>query len=102
LHDHSEYINIFAVNGDGSLFCFAKPPAPGRTGSPGTMPAWFVRAMETRTPAFGDYQISATNGKPDVILAHPIDGPSGRVRVIAAAIGLDQLDAMFRQTTLPA
>jgi len=63
LRDHPGYFNLTVANADGSLFCAANPVDPrllptvrGRK--------WFERAMDTRMTAVGDYQISATTGKP--------------------------------------
>jgi PAS domain S-box-containing protein len=102
LRDHRAYINLFVVRGDGMPFCLAKPLQNPSNDSPAHS-TWFVRTIGTRAFTFGEPQISRTNGKPDVVLAQPIVGRSGRIeRVVAAAVGLDQLNAAFGHTRLPA
>src|SRR6185436_12475350 len=55
---HPNYINIWVVNADGSLFCEARPVA---IATPAIRErAWFQRALSSRTTVVGDYQISAT------------------------------------------
>src|SRR3989338_5894374 len=99
LRDHPGYLNIWVAKADGSPFCEAIPVAAG-TSSVGR--SWFERAMTTRTTAVGDYQIGMSTGKPDVVLAHPLLGPSGTVdRIVAAAIGLDQLNDIASRSLLP-
>ena len=99
LRDHPGYLNIWVAKADGSPFCEAIPVNPS-TSSAGR--SWFERAMTTRTTAVGDYQIGMSTGKPDVVLAHPLLGPSGTVdRIVAAAIGLDQLNDIASRSLLP-
>jgi PAS domain S-box-containing protein len=64
---------------------------------------WFSRAVTSGKASVGDYQISRTNGRPDVVLAEPILSRTGATEgIVAVAIGLDQLNAMFSTSKLPA
>ena len=104
LHDHPAYINLWVVDANGDPFCAATIPPlqPGDPRPPATRSAWFTRVMRARAPAIGDYQISRLNRRPDVVLAQPIVAPTGRVeRVVAAAVGLDQLNETFSRVPLP-
>ena len=101
LRDHPGYINIW-VNKHDKPFCAAIDIDPkARAGNP--QRGWYKRAIATRTTAVGDFQISPTNGKPDLNLAHPIVNGAGQVEgVVAAAIGLDPLNDIAAQAQLPA
>jgi PAS domain S-box-containing protein len=102
LRAHPAYINIFIVRADGTPFCLARPLPSSVSWTSSASSAWFTRATASRTFAFGDHQVSRTTGVQAVVLAQPIVGRSGQVeRVIAASIGLDQLNAIFSGTTLP-
>jgi len=100
---HPDYINLWVVNADGSPFCAAITPAFVRGGPTSAKDAvWFTRVIRTRTAAIGEYQISLTNHRPDVVVAEPLLSPSGQIeRIVAAAVGLDQLNATFATTPLP-
>jgi signal transduction histidine kinase len=100
LRDHPDYVNIW-VNKRDKPFCAAieidrKQQAinPDRS--------WYRQAVATRTTAVGDFQISPTNGKPDVALAHPIINSAGEVEgIVAAAIGLELLNEVAARAQLP-
>jgi len=105
LRAHPDYINILAVRADGSPVCAGViPPAAIGSARPSSANSiWFTRALGTRKASVGEYQISVTNGRPDVVLAQPILSATGDVQsVVAIAIGLDQLNSTFSQTKLPA
>ena len=101
LRDHPGYFNLTVANADGSFFCAAAPidsnllpDARGRT--------WFERVLQNRTTAVGDYQISATTGKPAIVVAHPLVDASGSIaRIATATIGLDQLHQSISRAELP-
>ena len=58
--------------------------------------------MRTRTTAIGDYQLSLMNGRPAVVLGQPLLDDDGRItRVVAGAIDLDQVNAVFKTVSLP-
>jgi signal transduction histidine kinase/ActR/RegA family two-component response regulator len=100
LRDHPSYFNLFVTNVDGSSVCLGsnRPVKAAYASSP----AWFTRAIQSRTTVIGDYQLSLTTGRPAVVLAHPIVDESGRVtRIVAAVIGLEQLTETFRAVKLP-
>ena len=102
LRGHPHYINIFALNADGSRFCVAANPGDRVLKGPQKESAWFTRVMQTRAPSIGDYQISLITGRPAVILAHPITDASGNItRVVAAIIRLDEMSAAFQAVNLP-
>jgi PAS domain S-box-containing protein len=99
LRDNPGYLNIWIVKGDGSPFCRATPTAPIASNRDR---AWFDRATRTRATIVGNYQISRTSGKPDVVVARPLLGPTGQIdRIVAAAISIDQLNAIAARTALP-
>jgi PAS domain S-box-containing protein len=99
LRDHPDYVNLVVVRADGSLFCAARP-TDARV-SLGTR-TWFQRALAARTTTVGDYQISATTGQPDIVVAQPLLTSSGSVdRVLAAAVRLRELRDVLGPTHLP-
>ncbi len=100
LRDHPGYINIW-VNKHDKPFCAAIPIDPAvQAGNPRR--GWYKQAVATRATAVGDFQISPTNGRPDVVLAHPLIGTSGRVDgIVAAAISLDPLNDIAAHAQLP-
>jgi PAS domain S-box-containing protein len=101
LSEHPGYFNISVANTDGSVFCTAAP-VDSRLFASATGRPWLERAIVTRTTAVGDHQISATTGKPAIIVAHPMLDSSGTVvRIIAAMIGLDQLSQIVSHARLP-
>ena len=94
-----DYLNIWVSNADGSDFCAAIPVGFGV--SPRNR-SWFERAIRSRATAVSDYQIGLTTGKPNVVVARPLLGPGGRVdRIVAAALSLDQLNAITARTLVP-
>jgi len=97
---HPNYINIWVVNADGSLFCEARPVA---IATPAIRErAWFQRALSSRTTVVGDYQISATTQNPDVVIAHPLIDESGRVvRILGVGISLEQLSQIAARARIP-
>jgi PAS domain S-box-containing protein len=103
LRNHRAYINIFAVYADGSQLCSgAGVPAARAAERPAPQSAWFIRAMQNRATAIGDYQISLTNGRPSVVMAQQIVDATGRITgVVAAVIGLEELNATFKAVKLP-
>jgi PAS domain S-box-containing protein len=102
LRDHPGYFNLTVTNADGTLFCAAVPPDRSRLAN-ARQRSWFERATRTRTTAVGDYQLSATTGKPAIAIAHPLLDASGTVtRILTASLGLDRLNAMAAQAELPA
>src|SRR5262249_27943111 len=64
--------------------------------------AWFQRAVETKTTAVGEYQLSAATGKPALVIAHPLLNDSDAVvRVLSATIALDELTRVAAPAELP-
>ncbi len=101
LRKHPGYINIW-VNKHGKAFCAAVVIDPvSQAGNP--QRSWYKQAIATHETAVGDFQISPTNGKPDVVLAHPIIDSGGNVdAIVAVAIGLDPLNQIAARAQLPA
>ena len=102
LRSHPHYVNIFALNADGSPFCVATNPGNRALRGPQKDSAWFKRVMETRAPAIGDFHLSLMTQRPAVVLAHPVFDASGNLtRVVAAITGLDEMSAAFQAVELP-
>jgi two-component system cell cycle sensor histidine kinase/response regulator CckA len=108
LRDHPDYVNIGVVNGDGSGFCSAVPFIPRAKVQelagfrPVVETKWFRRAIETKSTAIGDYQISATSGQPALIVAQPIIDTSGAVeRVAYVTIGIRSVNRIVSQLQFP-
>ena len=102
LREHPNYINIFVVKADGSPFCTASELPGWETNRRSTASAWFTRAVQARKTIIGDYQLSLKNGQPSVVLAKPVIDDDGRVqRVVAAVIGLDEMNRTFQNVKLP-
>ena len=101
LHEHPGFIDLTIANADGSHFCGAAPIDPRQlVGARGR--AWFARVMERRGTAVGDYQMSATSGRPAIVVAQPLlDASGGVTRVLAATIGIDQLNRVVANAELP-
>jgi two-component system, cell cycle sensor histidine kinase and response regulator CckA len=98
LRDHPGYINITVSNADGSVFCSGAPIAPG-TSVRGH--AAFERALTTRKPAVGDYQVSVNTGAPAVVVAQPLLDDSGAVtRVLAVLVGVDEFNRIAADVEL--
>jgi hypothetical protein len=99
LRDHPGYANMIALNPDGTLFCAGVPFEPRMSAQ---RRDWFRQAIATRNTSIGGYQISPTTGRPDIVVAQPLLGPTGSVvRVLAAGIGVDQLNLLATETVLP-
>jgi two-component system cell cycle sensor histidine kinase/response regulator CckA len=100
LHEHPTYLNLWVSNADGSRFCEAAEVASRLSG---LGRPWFERVMATGAPSAGDFQLSLMNQRPDLVVAQPVfDASRSVTRVVAAAIELDQMDAIFAQAELPA
>jgi two-component system, cell cycle sensor histidine kinase and response regulator CckA len=100
LADHAGYLNITVSNADGSLFCSGAPPISPHVSMRGR--AAFERALATKKPTVGDYQVSATVGVPSVVVAQPMLDSAGAVtRVLAVVIGLDEFDRIVEAVELP-
>ena len=100
LRDHPDYVNIW-VNKRDKPFCAAIEIDPKQQAI-NPQRSWYKQAVATRATAVGDFQISPTNGKPDVALAHPIVNSAGEVEgIVAAAIGLELLNDAASQAQLP-
>jgi len=99
---HPNYFNVSVVNADGTIFCRAVAPADSRAPSHVRGRTWFGRAMQSRDTVVGDYQLSATTGRPAVIVAQPLLGPGGHVvRVIEATISVASLLDIVSRAKLP-
>ena len=97
--DRPAYINMFVVRADGAQFCAATNLPAAHSAKEAT---WFTRVMQTRAMAMSDYQISLMNGRPTVVLAHPLFDDAGRIeRIVAAVVGLEELNAVFKNVSLP-
>jgi two-component system cell cycle sensor histidine kinase/response regulator CckA len=99
LADHPGLIQVSVVHPDGSVVC------NGRTPDRPLRPlerTWFKRAMATKKLAVGDFQISPTNGRPDIVLAHPVLDKQGAVAfVLIAAVRVDQLEQVAERIQIP-
>ncbi|HXD74180.1 MAG TPA: ATP-binding protein [Vicinamibacterales bacterium] len=103
LRDHPGYINIWIdkTSSPNNAFCEAIPVDPKITAAHPTRP-WYRRAVESRTTAVGDFQVSPVTNMPDVIIAHPLLSPAGAIEgVVAAAISLQPLNSIAARAQLP-
>ena len=102
LRAHPGYINLSEANADGSLFCAGAPMDSTKIVN-ATHFAWFERAMRTRAAALGDVQRSAATGKNAIGVALPLLDSTGKVvRIIVAAMGVDELSRSVPTADLPA
>jgi signal transduction histidine kinase/CheY-like chemotaxis protein len=100
LADHPDYINIWVIK-RGKPFC-AAIEIDRKLLASNPQRRWNQQAIATRRTAVGDFQISPTNGKPDVALAHPIINSAGEVEgLVAASISLEPLNEIAAQAQLP-
>jgi PAS domain S-box-containing protein len=102
LRAHPTFFNVTVTDAHGTSICSAVPVG---TGAPGETRGrvWFERALAQRTTVLGDYQLSATTGRPAIVIAHPLLDPAGRVeRIINATIGVDLLISVVPRAELPA
>jgi signal transduction histidine kinase/ActR/RegA family two-component response regulator len=100
LADHPDYINIWVIK-HGKPFC-AAIEIDRKLLATNPLRRWNQQAIATRQTAVGDFQISPTNGKPDVALVHPIINSAGDVEgLVAASISLDPLNEIAAQAQLP-
>ncbi|MGH7735006.1 MAG: PDC sensor domain-containing protein, partial [Gemmatimonadales bacterium] len=101
LRDHPAYVNIWISKTSDPAFCEAIPVGPEVNAGNATR-TWYRRAVATGTTAVGDFTNSPVNGMPQVVVAHPITGPSGAFEgVVAAAISLGTLNDIAAHTPLP-
>jgi PAS domain S-box-containing protein len=89
---HPQYSNIDAARADGEIFCSAKPfDRPiNVSDSQG-----FIRAVENRGFAVGDFKISLTTKQPILTMAFPVFDENGEiVAVIGALLSVDWLNQL--------
>jgi signal transduction histidine kinase len=99
LRQHPDYNSLTISDANGNWVCGSPRP---REVPRATDRAWFQRAVRTGTVALGDYQVSRLTRKPDIVIAAPIVDAGGRVqRVVATALGLDQLNRVIAAAALP-
>lgn len=93
------YMDFFAANLEGRIVCSDNPAGVGVNVADR---AYFLRAIESRDFAVGDYQISRITGRSTVILAHPVfDQWGGIESVIAIGLNLDWLGDLVAGAALP-
>jgi signal transduction histidine kinase len=99
LRQHRDYNSLTISDANGNWVCGSPRP---REVPRATDRAWFQRAVRTGTVALGDYQVSRLTRRPDIVIAAPIVDAGGHVqRVVATALGLDQLNRVIAAAALP-
>src|SRR6185295_9693002 len=104
LKSHPTYVNVFVIDNRGLLCAGSELRFRQASQRPGAaqQAGWFERAMASRRAVIGDYYISLTNGHPAVVIAKALPAADDNVRrVVAAVIGLDELNATFSTVKLP-
>ena len=99
LRDHSGYVNLTVRGTDGKRLCGARPFA---FSVPQQGYAWFTEILREKKTVIGDYQLSPTDGLPDIVVAHPLFDSTGAVdRVLVASIKLRDLGRVAADLKLP-
>lgn len=98
LAQRSSYANLGVIDTDGDIFCSALPTDEVYLGDR----VYFLRALETRDFAIGEYQVGRITRKASVNFGYPVldDAGNGRA-VVFAALDLAWLNNLARQAALP-
>ena len=97
--ENEQYVNLGVINADGQLVCSALPFTPPVDLSDRE---YFLRALQTRDVALGQYQIGRVTGAATVNLGYPLVDPAGPVQgVVFAAVPLEWLQQRLAQANLP-
>ncbi len=96
---HSIYANFGVANLAGDVVCSAVPlTAPVNASDR----AWFIRTLQARDFAVGDYQIGRITGKAVIVFGYPILDERGEMAAVAfAALGLGWLERLTESAALP-
>jgi len=93
------FANIGAATPDGNIFCSALP-LEGPVNNADR--AYFIRTMESRKFAVGDFQIGRITHLPTINAGYPVLDQSGRIVAVAfAALDLGQISESLTKTDLP-
>ncbi len=96
---HPVFANLGVTDANGNVYCSAVPTT---TAVNVADRAWFIRAVQSRAFASGDYQIGRITGKAVIVFSHPIlDADNQVVAVAFAALDLSWLDKLAQAATLP-
>ncbi|MGH2395523.1 MAG: ATP-binding protein [bacterium] len=93
------FANIGVATPDGNIFCSALP-LEGPVNNADR--AYFIRAMESRKFAIGDFQIGRITHLPTINAGYPVLDQAGRIVAVAfAALDLRQISESLAKTDLP-
>ena len=93
------FANIGVATPDGNIFCSALP-LEGPVNNADR--AYFIRAMESRKFAIGDFQIGRITHLPTINAGYPVLDQAGRIVAVAfAALDLGQISESLAKTDLP-
>jgi PAS domain S-box-containing protein len=99
VRDNPGYNGLVLADASGRLVCSNSAPDIGDSilDRP-----WFVRALRSRTAVIGEYQVSRTNGEPDIVVAQAFTfSPGGAVGVLGVGVRLNRLSRMVSALRLP-
>jgi len=97
---NAAYANLGAADADGNIFCSAVP-----TTQPVNVAdrSWFIRAVQSRNFANGDYQIGRITGKAVIVFSYPlVDSNRQILAVVFAALDLGWMERLVQSASLPA
>jgi serine phosphatase RsbU (regulator of sigma subunit) len=99
LRQYPLYTNFGVIELDGSVFASGVKLPAGVNLADRT---YFIRTVENRAFAMGDYQVGRITGKSGVNFASPILDPDGKIRrVVFAALDLSWLEQHAAEAELP-
>jgi two-component system cell cycle sensor histidine kinase/response regulator CckA len=99
VRNHAGYNGMVLADGTGRLVCSS---TPGDIGDMILDRPWFGRALQARTAVTGEYQVSRSNGEPDIVVAQAFRRvPADAVWVLAVGLQLTRLSRMVSTLRLP-
>ena len=99
VRNHSGYNGLVLADATGRLVCSS---TPHDIGDDILDRPWFARALHAQTAVTGEYQISRSNGEPDIVVAQAFRrAPGAAVWVLAVGLQLDRLNRMVSTLRLP-
>ncbi|HZP92035.1 MAG TPA: EAL domain-containing protein [Burkholderiales bacterium] len=99
LRIHPQYVNFHVLHADGTLACSANPVPPEFKAA---QKDYFREALSTGRFAISGFELSASRGIGELVLALPVTGGSPPVQyVITAALDLSWMSRLWQHADLP-
>lgn len=98
VRDEARYANITVLNPEGKVRCSALPLAGPIDASSSAV---FIRTIQARSFAVGDYIVGRISGKPVISFGYPLKDGEDVVGVVAASVKLSWLEHLAEKAKLP-